>query len=321
MKNIGIIIVVIGLALAAARPASATQPGNARSFVSPTGSDANNCTLAAPCRTFAHAITSTNAGGEIAVLGTAGYGVLTIDKAISIVNPGGFEAGIAVPSGATGITITAGNLDAVSLRGLTIEGGGVGAVGILFNSGQSLTIEDCVVRHMAGSYPQGTGIEFVPNAASTLSVSNSLASDNASHGIVVNPSGSGNTHAVVDRVQANNNAFGLFVGGDLLPSSSYVFVTVSDSVVASNINVGVYAKGQVPGGTGVVNIFHSVVANNAFGVQALPGGTISLAQSTLTGNDSGYDANHIPGVIYSYGDNYIDFNFDTKGSLTTVSKQ
>ena len=38
-------------------------------------------------------------------------------------NGGGFEAGIMVPSQGTGIVINAGPNDAVSLRGLTIEGG------------------------------------------------------------------------------------------------------------------------------------------------------------------------------------------------------
>ena len=41
-------------------------------------------------------------------------------------NAGGFEAGISVPSGGTGIVINARATDAVSLRGLTIEGGGTG---------------------------------------------------------------------------------------------------------------------------------------------------------------------------------------------------
>src|SRR5690242_2096621 len=123
----------VGLALGCTLP-TVVQAQNVRSFVSPAGNDADNCSLAAPCRTFAAAYTATNAGGEIAVLGTAGYGPLTITKAISIVNGGGFEAGIPVPSGGIGITVTAGATDAVSLRGLSIEGAGVGATGIRFNS-------------------------------------------------------------------------------------------------------------------------------------------------------------------------------------------
>jgi hypothetical protein len=95
------IVIAAGLALAAMLPALPAQAQNTRSFVSGLGNDLNNCSLAAPCRTFQHTHDQTNAGGEIAVLDTAGYGAVTITKSISIVNPGGVEAGISVPSGGT----------------------------------------------------------------------------------------------------------------------------------------------------------------------------------------------------------------------------
>src|SRR5271166_2419577 len=96
MNRIGLLAAVAStfVAVMAQAPAYAQQP---RTFVSPTGSDSNPCTLVAPCRTFQAAIAQTNSGGEIAVLGSAGYNsgaTVNIDKPISIVNPGGFEAGI-----------------------------------------------------------------------------------------------------------------------------------------------------------------------------------------------------------------------------------
>src|SRR5580698_8100383 len=123
----------VGLALGGVLSVAPAQAQAVRTFVSPTGVDSAACSLTAPCRTFAAAYAATDAGGEIAVLGTAGYGTLTINKAISIVNGGGFEAGVSVPSGGTGITINALANDAVSLRGLTIDGAGVGANGVQFN--------------------------------------------------------------------------------------------------------------------------------------------------------------------------------------------
>src|SRR5215475_8931779 len=97
-----------------------------RTFVSGSGSDANPCSLSAPCRSFAGALAQTNAGGEIAVLDTAGYGAVTITQSVSIVNEEGVEAGVTVTSG-DGITISAGSGDVVNLRGLTLVGatGGV----------------------------------------------------------------------------------------------------------------------------------------------------------------------------------------------------
>jgi predicted benzoate:H+ symporter BenE len=119
------IIVAVGLALIAALSAAPANALSGRTFVSPTGSDSNPCSLALPCRNLQAALYQTNPGGEIAILGTAGYSggaTLTIDRAISIVNPGAFEAGIIAPSGGNGIVVSAGATDAVSLRGLTIDG-------------------------------------------------------------------------------------------------------------------------------------------------------------------------------------------------------
>ena len=124
------------------------QAGPNRTFVSGTGTDSGTCTRAAPCKTFAFALTQTAAGGEIDVLDPAGYGAVTITKAISIVNDGVGVAAIGVSSG-NAITINAGANDSVHLRGLTIEGLGSGLSGILFNSGANLAIENCVIRNFA----------------------------------------------------------------------------------------------------------------------------------------------------------------------------
>src|ERR1700686_3123745 len=93
------IVIAAVLAFGAALPTLPAQAQNARSFVSSTGSGANNCSLTAPCRSFVGAYAQTNAGGEIDVLNTAGYGPLTITGAISIVNDGGTPSGLIPPGG------------------------------------------------------------------------------------------------------------------------------------------------------------------------------------------------------------------------------
>ena len=144
MKYRSDIIIAIGLALAAVLPAPPAMAQAAHTFVAPppAGDDANPCTITQPCRFLQRVLTQTAAGGEITILGSADYNngaTVTIDKAVSIVNPGAFEAGIFVLSGGTGIVINAGPNAAVSLRGLTIEGGFLGVNGIVFNSGRSLS--------------------------------------------------------------------------------------------------------------------------------------------------------------------------------------
>ena len=290
--------------------------------MSPTGSDSNNCSLAAPCRNFQAAYAQTNAGGEIAVLGTAGYNngaTFTINKAISIVNPGGFEAGIAVPSGGIGIVINAGVNDALSLRGLTMEGGGVGNTGIIFNTGASLTIENSVIRHLTA-----TGIYFGSNVpislTSSLSVSNTLVADNSGTGIYIIPTGSGTVTAVFNRVQTNNNLnYGIVADG--ANSTGTVKATISDSLASNNGGQGFYAVTDSSHAPTTLMVVRSVAANNLYGLYAAgTGATLRVANSTVTGNGNGWLA-IAGGVLDSYGDSYIDGNGGLEAAPPTIVRK
>jgi len=311
------IVIAVGFALGFALSAVRAQAQNQHSFVSSLGNDANACTLAAPCRHLQAALAATIAGGEIAILDTAGYNggtTVTITQAVSIVNPGGFEAAIAPPSGGAGIVINAGTNDAVSLRGLSIDGAGVGNTGVQFNSGASLTVENCIVRHMIDD-----GIDFLSTTAtSALTVSNSLVADNAGNGIFVLPTGSAT--AVFNRVEVNNNlSEGIIVFGVNSAGTNTVNATVFDSVAAGNGSAGFQSithPGKAPTS---VTLFHSVAANNSTGLQA-EDATLRIAQSTVTGNVNGWIIGN-GGNIASYGDNYIDGNGSNTGSLTSISKQ
>jgi hypothetical protein len=106
--------------LACGLSAASAQAGPNRTWVSGLGIDSGACTRAAPRKTFAFALTQTAAGGEIDVADPGGYGMVTITKAISIVNDGAGAATIGTSSG-NGVTITAGAGDSVHLRGLTIQ--------------------------------------------------------------------------------------------------------------------------------------------------------------------------------------------------------
>src|SRR6478672_10617880 len=118
-----------------------------RTWVSGVGDDANPCSRTAPCKTFAGAISKTAAGGEIDALDPAGYGALTITKAITIDGGGGQVASVLV-SGTNGIVVQAGANDNVILRNLRINGilqapSGAGTNGIRFVSGKALHVENC----------------------------------------------------------------------------------------------------------------------------------------------------------------------------------
>jgi hypothetical protein len=266
-----------------------------RTFVSGKGTDSGACVLAAPCRTFAFALTQTNAGGEIDVLDPAGYGAVTITKSISIVNDGAGVAGIQTVPGVNGVTINAGASDSVHLRGLTIEGLGTGNTGILFHTGGNLAIENCVIRNF-----KGAGIGIIPTTSSSFSVSNTIASNNGGPGIYVGSNGSAVVAGVLSKVTANNNGSGIAVFGAFAASAN---VTIVDSVASNNHSFGVEAFSSSGDGATAVMV-RNVVAR--------------VAHSVVTGNVLGVDANG--GTIFSYGDNDIDGNANNNtGVLTTLA--
>src|SRR5262249_7210836 len=149
MKRLTVSAIVV-LAMAVLNAAPVRAQANT-TFLAGNGLDTNPCTLPAPCRSFTRAVQATNAGGQVTMLDPAGYGAVTITKAISIVNDGGGEAGIADPgAGLAAITINAGASDVVNLRGLTLNGVGTGQIGIEFQGGAALNIQNCVIRDFTG---------------------------------------------------------------------------------------------------------------------------------------------------------------------------
>ena len=298
------LIAIVGLA-----PLRAEAQSN-RTFVSGKGVDTNPCSLTAPCRTFAQAITQTGAGGEITILDPAGYGAVTINKAISIVNDGVGEAGVTVTSG-DGITISAGASDVVNLRGLTLVGGGVGANGVTFNTGGTLNMQNCVIRGFTGN-----GVNAVPTAVSNFNISDTIVSNNGNNGILISTgNGFGGPIATFTRVQAlgNLNA-GIFMNGQSAPLHG-VQATATNTV-ASGAPSGF---GFIATSRATFTIASSAALNNGIGL-SVTGGTVYLTQSTVSGNTSqGYDV--VAGTLNTYGDNNISSNTANTGSLTPLSHQ
>ena len=287
------------------------QALNNRSYVSAFGSDNANCQQPpTACRTLQAAHDKTNPGGEIDILDPGGYGSLTITKAISIVNDGVGVAGLVPPVGGAGITINASASDAISLRGLTIDGlGRSGTNGIVFNSGGPLTIRDCVIRRNTGSGTTGHGLRFKPTGAGKLAISDSVFESNTSSGIHIDPTGSGDVKAVLDHIEANSNSDGVLVGSSGKTSGS-VKVSVSDSVAAFNSTAGfdVFSNTTIPA---TITLMRSVAANNGIGLHVNGGSgsqlRIRVGESMVTDNGFGFLVPFL-GQVLSYGTNQIDGN-------------
>src|ERR1700688_4590452 len=296
--------------LVASSPALAVGTAS-RTFVSGVGADTGSCPLAAPCRTFAYALTQTAPSGEIIALSSAGYGAVTINQAVSIINTSNF-AGVTVASG-NGITINAGANDSVTLRGLTVDGGGTGSNGIVFNSGGKLTIDQCNVLNFVGLGTTGNGIIIQPTSGNQkIVITNTTASNNQYVGVYYfPPSGTANTGNVIDRVSANNNGYGIAINNT--NSSGTATASNSNSIASFNFAYGFYF------GNVTASLDASYASGNDDGVYLLSG-TLALGRSVLM-NNSAYGLNIGGGTVNSYKDNRIAGNgvgpvFGTPGTAT-----
>src|SRR5262245_37516974 len=243
--RLSLAVTLLAIAGLNAVPAQA-QP--TRVFVAAQGSDSNPCTFAAPCRTFQKAHNTVAADGEIDVLDPAGYGAVTITKSIGIQGHG--FSGVSVTGGVTAITITTGTASTrVSLRGLLLDGVGVGNHGITINSAGRVDVQECAIRNFTGN-----GINFQSSVGGTLAVLNSYITSNSGSGILFQPTASGTAVVSGSYLTANSNNAIYFNGtstltgvidGAVLEASSTLgglrigapgAYTVSDSVIANNFD-------------------------------------------------------------------------------------
>jgi hypothetical protein len=306
---------IAGVLLACGLAAAPAQAGPNRTFVSGAGTDSGTCFRAAPCRTFAFALSVTTAGGEIDVLDPAGYGPVTITQAISIVNDGVGTAGITAGSGLNGVTVNAGASDSVHLRGLTIDGPGTsGSNGIQFNTGGNLEIENCVIRNFE------SGIAILPTTSSTFSVSNTIASNNAG-GIGIEPFGSAVVTGVLSNVIADDNNVGVSVAGQGTTGAS-LNVVIADSETSNNASGDGIQAISTSGAAPVSLLIRKVVVrNNSVGLGADANSTIRVDHSVVTGNGTAAETSG-SGVIFTYGNNDSNGNtIDNFGTLTKIATQ
>lgn len=271
--------------------AQAANAQATRTWVSGVGDDANPCSRTAPCKTFAGTISKTAAGGEINVIDAGGYGLLTINKSITI-NAVGFVAGISA-SGTNGITINAGATDIVRLRGLSIEGFGTGLNGINFLAGGQLIVEDCTINNFTlnGISMANAGTLNVRNTVITGSTAGA-ASGSAATGIKITAPG---VTANIDNVRLQGLSNGLQVQSGSVAS-------VSNSIITQNSTNGILAEG-----TSTVNASDMSITNNATGVQATGTATVRMSNLNIFNNTIGI-ARAAGGVLASFSNNKIAGN-------------
>jgi hypothetical protein len=285
-----------------------------RVFVSATGSDGNPCTFASPCRSFQHAHDIAAANSEIDVLDPGGYGVLTINKAISIQGHG--FAGITAPSG-NAITIGAGATDRITLRGLLLDGSGTGNNGLEIDTAGSVDVDECVLRN----FFMGIG-DF--SGGSSLFASNSLITHMSFSGIFVSGGGSATTRATISRVEVNDSVDGIRAEADFVnnfTSGGTVLVNVSDSTVAGSSDVGVVSINNSTPAVVAVLVTRSSIVAGGIGVETQGANTfLRVNQSTIAHNSGGWLS--FGGTLTSWGNNAFNdiFGGDDTAPPTTPLK-
>jgi hypothetical protein len=319
LKFVSPLIFAAGLlVLGPAAPAQAARINQA--WVSGHGTDSASCgPSTSPCRTFQYTVHNILAsGGEIDVMDPADYGPVTITFPLGIVNDNVGAATIRQAAAQPGITISVAAAGGVYLRGLTIDGFGVGTAGIQFNAGASLDIAKCVVRHF-----KGNGINLIPTTTSTFSITDTFVSadDNTSVGIKIFPQGAAGITGFIKAVTSKNNFDGILLDALNTTAAKKLDVTVVDSVAANNFSIGFYvasASGHPAASMALRNV---VASDNNMGVRVDgPGGIALLAHSVIDGNS--YGTVVTGGKIYTYGDNNFSNNATPhSGALTSVSPE
>jgi hypothetical protein len=293
MHRTALALLAVALSLTQARATSN------RTFVSALGNDANPCSVAAPCRTMQAAFNQTAPGGEIEALDPTGYGALTITHAVSIQGHG--WASMNAASGQNVITIDAGASDRVTLRGLILEGFGVSADGIKFDSGASLVIEDSVVQDMTGD-----GLLFSPAAAASVTVSHTRFVRNTIGAGVVPGATFISLVATFEHVIFDRNLIG-FESASAFGDA--INIALRDCSITNN-----QLDGMLTGGN--VMMLNSTVAGNATGIFAGTGSTVRISKTIVTGNQSAYGGG---GTIASYGNNQVDANTTNSPPSSTIA--
>jgi hypothetical protein len=304
-------LVGLGLLLAFGSAANAQT----RTWVSSGGDDLNPCSRTMPCRTFAGALSKTVPGGIINVVDNGAYGPVTITQSVTIQSDESF-AGILLSDGVSGIIVNAGDKGIVVLRGLSIDGQGLGIDGIKLLSGLSLTIENCEINRVTEK-----GINFSPVGSSVLFVKDTVIRNNNfgnGAGIVIQPGDAGSAEVTIDHVQIERNAIGI-------EANNHSKVSIRDSEISRSSGDGIRAHSTLDvKGTVVVNVVGSLVSLNlGSGVKADGGGaTLRIADTSIFDN-GGTGINPVNGgVVNSFGNNNNSGNNpDGAPTAPTLSQQ
>ncbi|MBP0003338.1 MAG: tandem-95 repeat protein [Cyanobacteria bacterium SBC] len=220
--------------------------------------------------------------------GNLSAGDLSLREALSSIDPGGtitFAPNLATQNagfglGTIGLTLGRLTIDkAVNINGLGADllkiSGNNTVSSVFFVDDRSITVIDVTIDGLAITNGDGSGIE---NFGNSLTLSNSIVSDNASGGIF-NLDG---TVRIIDSLIANNTSSGIFSeGGDLFISGTTI---TGNSATRSG--------GGINNFTGSIEVVDSKISGNtgSGGGGIYNRGSATLTRTDLSANNAGRGA-------------------------------
>jgi hypothetical protein len=293
---------------------SATAQAQAfRAYLAPTGSDANPCSLAAPCRLLPAALAAVASGGEIWMLGSANYNTatVTIGKSVSILAVPG-AVGSVVATGGPAISIAAGGLT-VALRNLVIVPlPASGATdGIAMTGASAFTIEDSLIANLPGFgvHVLGTG---------TAKVANTTLRNNGDHAVLAQNGAS----VSVSGSKMLGNYRGVSAWGT--QTATTTTATVSDSIISGG-GESVTVATTLAGASARISVTRSTIDGNTYGPAGTTSGSgsamVTVSGSMITNNTYGWYQDGAGSVVKSLVNNHLADNTTIQGTLSTGSLQ
>jgi hypothetical protein len=290
-----------------------------RSYLSINGSDANPCSVTAPCRLLPAALAAVADGGEIWILDSANFntGLVTIAKNVAISSVPGQLGSVVAVNGLSAIDISGSVTVTLRNMAITSNAASPGDSGINVLPGATLIADNCTVSNLPGS-----GINGFSGAV--IHVRNSTIRNGGTWGISV----ADGTTVDVTRSTIIANA-----GAGLVASSAGNFTTtvsVTDSTVSGNGGPGASGSGisaLANAAQAKVNVYvtRTTVARNGIGLLAAANAgasAIVMSNSIVSGNAAGF-MQYGPGTsaIKTLGNNHIADNGANTGALTPLAAQ
>ncbi|HEX7151403.1 MAG TPA: right-handed parallel beta-helix repeat-containing protein [Thermoanaerobaculia bacterium] len=297
MKRFVAVVFLLAVAVTA-------QAGLDRTAVSLYGSDANPCSLTAPCATFAKAISETNPLGELIALDSGGYDGFTVDRAMTITVAPGVVVTVGQEPGVTNWAIKVNAPGKrVSLRGLMVVTKG-SAMGIVAHDAAATYIDDVVIEGSACEIGCGTAIfgrrgDLFVNHARIRNVFQGINHN------PLEPSTATITNTTVDQAELTG------IGID-----NYAKGVIRNTVVTRSgkaFSTGALTKGAKP----EMTLVDCMATSSTTGVMVGNASNVHMERTAVSRNVTGVW--NSGGTIFTHGNNMVSGNgTDVSGVVTAA---